>query len=387
MSRRCSITSGTPPAMNTCTVGWSSGPFGSASTSRGVARLTRFQSSTVGGRSPAACAMAGMCSRRLVEPPNAACSSIAFSIARGVRMAESGMPCAASRTSARADCRASVQPDRLARRAERAVRQRDPERLGHHLRGGGRPEELAAAARRCRTRGSPCSAASSALMRPCANRAPIVWTLPASSAPVAGSVTPPGTMMPGRWPQPASASIMAGRPLSQVAMPITPARRGSDRIRRRIDDGRVVAVRQAVEHPGRALRAAVARVAAVRGERHDALRAQRLRRLADQQADLPVAGVVAERDGRPSASRSPPCVLRMRYCGRPTSAGSQPIPAFWVMPNRWPLGSVEQHLRRDRQPPGGPLRREACRGEPIAAAAEQGVQIILRHPVATIPRQ
>ena len=40
--------------------------------------------------------------------------------------------------------------------------------------------------------------------------------------------------MPGRWPQPASASIVAGSPLSQVAMPITPARRGSDRISRRM---------------------------------------------------------------------------------------------------------------------------------------------------------
>src|SRR5438034_5423047 len=38
-----------------------------ASTRRGVARLTRLQSSTVGGRSPAACAIAGMCSTRLVR--------------------------------------------------------------------------------------------------------------------------------------------------------------------------------------------------------------------------------------------------------------------------------------------------------------------------------
>ena len=36
-SRRCSITSGTPPARKTRTVGWLRGPFGSASTSRGTA--------------------------------------------------------------------------------------------------------------------------------------------------------------------------------------------------------------------------------------------------------------------------------------------------------------------------------------------------------------
>ena len=34
--------------------------------------------------------------------------------------------------------------------------------------------------------------------------------------------------------QPASASIVAGSPLSQVAMPITPARVGSERISRRM---------------------------------------------------------------------------------------------------------------------------------------------------------
>ena len=46
--RRCSITSGTPPARKTRTVGC--GPFGSASTSRGTRRFTASQSSTVGRR-------------------------------------------------------------------------------------------------------------------------------------------------------------------------------------------------------------------------------------------------------------------------------------------------------------------------------------------------
>ena len=92
MRRRWSMTSGTPPARNTCTVGCPRGPLGRQSTRRGVARLTRIQSSTVGGRSPAASAIAGMCSSRLVEPPNAACTSIAFSSACAVRMREIGMP-------------------------------------------------------------------------------------------------------------------------------------------------------------------------------------------------------------------------------------------------------------------------------------------------------
>lgn len=59
-------------------VGCGTGPFGSTLTRRGTIRFTRFQSSTVGTFSPAAWAMAGRCSSRFVEPPKAACSTIAF---------------------------------------------------------------------------------------------------------------------------------------------------------------------------------------------------------------------------------------------------------------------------------------------------------------------
>ena len=61
----------------------------------------------------------------------------------------------------------------------------------------------------------------------------MVWTLPASSPSVGSRVTPPGTSTQGRSRLPASAIIMAGRPLSQVATPITPRRVGSERMRRR----------------------------------------------------------------------------------------------------------------------------------------------------------
>jgi len=84
--RRCSITSGTPPARKTSTVGKYCGPFGSASTSRGTSRLTSAQSRAVGRRRPAACAMAGMCRSRFVEPPKAACVTIALRMAASVRM-------------------------------------------------------------------------------------------------------------------------------------------------------------------------------------------------------------------------------------------------------------------------------------------------------------
>ena len=58
-SRRCCITSGTPPAKNTRIVGWPTGPFGRASTIRGTFRLIAVQSSTVGLVSPAWNATAG----------------------------------------------------------------------------------------------------------------------------------------------------------------------------------------------------------------------------------------------------------------------------------------------------------------------------------------
>ena len=79
----------------------------------------------------------------------------------------------------------------------------------------------------------PSSAASRTVSLPCVKRTPIVCTAPACSPSVGGSVTPPGTMITGRSRCAASASIIAGRPLSQVATPITPRRVGSERIRRR----------------------------------------------------------------------------------------------------------------------------------------------------------
>ena len=103
MRRRCSITSGTPPAMNTCAVAKLRGPFGRASTSRGVARLTRIQSSTTGTFRPAAAAIAGMCRIRFVDPPNAACTSIAFSIAAPVSRRPIGKSSMSRRCSAAAE--------------------------------------------------------------------------------------------------------------------------------------------------------------------------------------------------------------------------------------------------------------------------------------------
>jgi len=98
------MTSGTPPARNARTVGC--GPLGSVSTRRGTRRFTRIQSSTVGRRKPAAWAMAGRCSSRFVEPPNAACTTIALATAASVTTSRTAIPRRASVTSARAERRA-----------------------------------------------------------------------------------------------------------------------------------------------------------------------------------------------------------------------------------------------------------------------------------------
>ena len=79
----------------------------------------------------------------------------------------------------------------------------------------------------------PRSAACSSVKSPCTNRTPMDCTRPASSAAIGSSVTPPGTSTHGRSCVAASAIIIAGSPLSQVAIPSTPRRVGSERMRRR----------------------------------------------------------------------------------------------------------------------------------------------------------
>ena len=79
----------------------------------------------------------------------------------------------------------------------------------------------------------PTSAASCREISRFAKRTLIVCTVPASSPASGGRVTPPGISTQGRSCMAARAIIMAGRPLSHVATPITPFLVGSDRISRR----------------------------------------------------------------------------------------------------------------------------------------------------------
>ena len=239
-----------------------------------------------------------MCSSRFVDPPNAAWSSIAFSIACCVRIVDERNPLLDEPHERAGRAARHVEPDRLAGRAERAVRQRHPERLGHHLRRRRGPEELAAAAGR--------AAGPAAHRRRVVDRDEAVREARANRLDLAGVLAVDRRQRDAAGDDDAGQMAAAGQRQHRGGQPLVAGRdadhAGAPRQRSNQTphrDRRVVAIRQAVEHPGGALRPAVARIAAVRGERHDARLAQRLGRRPDQQADLPVPGVESQRD-RPS---------------------------------------------------------------------------------------
>ncbi len=224
----------------------------------------RAQSSTVGRRSPAAWAIAGTWSTRLVDPPTAALQH------HGVVDRVVGDDVHAwSPTSLEGHERVrgatgEVAPDLGARRAERAVREGEAERLRHHLARRGRAHELAAAA------GGTAGAA--------AHLGGVIEAhLPARiarrrSLDLGGDPRPPPR---GAWRLPARAP-WGGRGCGRApsAWPAGPCRRW----RRRAplggwaaayqpsDDGGVVAVSEAVEHADGAIGPPVARIADIAGD-------------------------------------------------------------------------------------------------------------------------
>ena len=123
-----------------------------------------------------------------------------------------------------------------------------------------------------------------------------------------GSVTPPGTRTHGR-------SCMRGQGHHHRRQSLVAGGDADDALprRQRADqpaqhDGGVVAIGQAVHHAGRALRAAVAGIGAEAGERDAAAAPQFLRGGLHQQADFPVAGVIAR--GRRACRRGCECRRR-----------------------------------------------------------------------------
>ena len=59
--------------------------------------------------------------------------------------------------------------------------------------------------------------------------------------------------------------------------------------------------------------------------------------------------------GLPSGCRTPPCVLRIRYCGSSRSSGAHPMAASWVSPNRLPLGQARSIASESGSEPSGPV--------------------------------
>ena len=296
MRRRCSSTSGTPPARNTCTVGWFCGPLGSASTSRGVARLTRCQSATVGRAEAGGVRDGGKVQHEVRRAAEGGVGQ--HRVLDRLRREHAPQRNPERREPQEGEGRAAghVQPDGLAGGGEGAVGERKAQRLGHDLRGRRRAQELAAAAGRA-----------------------------------AGATGELGRLLQGHEPVGEARSerlhrarvLAAGRGQRDAAghdhaRQVARAREGEHRRgqalvaggdaedarppRQRADlaphhDRRVVAIGQAVHHARRALRAPVAGVGAEGGEGKATRAADGLGRGPHQQAHLPVAGVVAEGDG------------------------------------------------------------------------------------------
>ena len=125
-----------------------------------------------------------------------------------------------------------IKPDGLSGRCQRGMRKRKSQGLTYYLRSGSSAEKLTTSARRgTRTAAQICGFAqgNQAVGKSSSERLHRSGVL----AFVGGRVTPPGTITQGRSGRPARAIIIAGRPLSQVAIPSTPALKGSERARRR----------------------------------------------------------------------------------------------------------------------------------------------------------
>ena len=243
------------------------GPFGRTSTSRGTRRLTSFQSSTVGRRSPAAWAMAGMCSSRFVEPPKAAWTTIALRTAASVRMSRVARPRGLQAHQARAERRAMSSQIGWPEGASAECGSDRPSASPTTCEVAAVPRNWQPPPGEAQAR-QPSSAASSSVSSPWAKRAPMrldlagVFAVGRRQRHAAGHEHA-GQIAHGR-PAPSSSPAGPCRRWRRRGRPCAWAASGSAggrRWPRRCD-------RQAVHHARRALRAAVARIGDEAGERH-----------------------------------------------------------------------------------------------------------------------
>ena len=202
--------------------------------------------------------------------------------------------------------------------------------------------------------------------------------MPASSPDSGASVTPPGTVTTGLSCSPARAIIIAGNPLSQDATPITPRAVGRDRACRRKTTA------ASLRYGSESIMPVVPCVRPSHGSEQNVAngRAFRLRSSSDaaetmvDSSKCPVCSPSAT--GSPSGSRIPPAVERMMYCGRVSSAGFHPMPAFCVMPKWSPLGlSVRNSAVKGNAPlgPGACVRISRVAGAPQSPSTSFGVKL------------
>ena len=187
-------------------------------------------------------------------------------------------------------------PDGLAAGRERGVGKREAESFGDDLRGGGGAEKLAAAA----GRGARAAAEVGGLFEgdeaagesraDGLDRAGVL-AIGGRERDAAGDEDAREIVHGGEGHHHGGESLVAGGDAEDAGA----ARERADEAAE--DEGGVVAIRQRVEHAGGALRAAVARVGAGGGEWDGAERFQLARGGLDEQADFPMAGVIAQRDG------------------------------------------------------------------------------------------
>ena len=241
-----------------------------------------------------------------------------------------------------------VEPNRLAGRRKRRVWQRHAQRFGDHLRSCGRAQKLASAAW-----GSARAAAGVGSLF---ERDQVVGKTSADA------LHAPGIFAVFRGQRDAARNQNAGK-IARAGQrhhhgrQTLVARRDSkhalargQRTNEAAENGRrVVAVRQAVEHPRGALRAAIARVGAIGGERHRIARFQLFRCCLNEQVHFPMAGVIPERDRRTIASAQT-AVRAEDQKFLAVELGRVPAHARILAPSEEVAGwAREQHFRSQRE--------------------------------------
>ena len=143
------------------------------------------------------------------------------------------MPRFSAITSARADRVATSNQAGVPLGEERGVSNGKSESFGYDLRSAGGSEELASAAGRCTGSASHILGIFESNFTPVRILRRWIGSFPYLHRYWGARVTPPGTMTTGLSRSPASAIIIAGNPLSQEAIPMTPLAVGRERAWRR----------------------------------------------------------------------------------------------------------------------------------------------------------